>query len=72
MQIKSGLSKRARQISLQDRMVKLMSFKETEFHQYLEKLFSEMDKEAVVRITHGSTELGADLIVIRRDEFRSQ
>jgi len=70
MQTSSKLSKRAKQISLQDRMVKLMSFEEKEFHKCLAKLFSEMDKEAVVRITHGSTELGADLIVIRRDEFR--
>lgn len=70
MKIKSGLSKRARQISLNDRMAKLMSFEETEFHRCLEKLFSEMNKEAVVRITHGQTEFGGDLVVITRDEFR--
>ena len=70
MKIRSGLSKRARQISAQDRMVKLMSFEEREFHRCLEKLFSEMEKEAFVRITHGQTEFGGDLIVIRRDKFR--
>lgn len=70
MQTKSALSKRARQISLRDRMVRLMSFEETEFHRCLEKLFSEMDKEAVVIITHGQGEFGGDLIVITKDEFR--
>jgi len=70
MKEKSGLCKRARQISLQDRMVNLMSFEETEFHRCLQKLFSQMDKEAAVSITHGSTELGADLIVVRKDKFR--
>jgi hypothetical protein len=70
MQTKSALSKRARQISLRDRMVRLMSFEETEFHRCLEKLFSEMDKEAVVIITHGQGEFGGDLIVITKSEFR--
>ena len=70
MDMKSGLCSRARQISMQDRMAKLMSFKEKDFHKCLERLFSEMDKEAVVRVTHSSTELGADLVVIRKDRFR--
>ncbi len=70
MRAKSGLFKRARQIPLHDRMANLMSFEETEFHKNLAKLFSEIDKEAVIRVTHSPTELGADLIVIRKDEFR--
>lgn len=70
MTVKSGLSRRARQISVEDRIAKLMSFKEEDFHRSLAKLFSEIDRDAIVKITHGSKEFGADLIVIRKDQIR--
>jgi len=67
---KPGLVRRARQIPSEDRAAKLMSMPETDFHPYLDKLFSGIDKDAIVEITHGVPEFGADLTVIRRDEFR--
>jgi len=44
--------------------------REVDFHKSLERLFSEIDASAEVNITHSSTELGADLVVIRKDDFR--
>lgn len=70
MTAKSGLSRRARQFSVEDRIAKLMSFQEEDFHKSLGKLFSEIDKDALVTITHSSKEFGADLVVVRKDAIR--
>ena len=70
MTLKSGLSRRARQMPVEDRIAKLMSFEEGDFHKNLAKLFSGIDRDAVVKITHGSKEFGADVVVIRKDQIR--
>ena len=64
------LESRARQISIEDRMSFIKNMKEIELHKELKKLFGEIDKNANVQITHGNTELGSDLLVIRTDQFR--
>jgi hypothetical protein len=51
-------------------MSKLISFEETAIHKHLAKLFSEIDKDAIVKVTHGTKEFGADLVVIRKDRIR--
>ena len=70
MSRKETLTKRARQLPIRDRMLHLMSLQETDMHKSLGKLFSEIDKDATVLVTHSPGELGADLVVLRKDEFR--
>jgi hypothetical protein len=70
MSTKETLAKRARQLPTRDRMTHLMSLRETDMHRNLAKLFSEIDKDATVLVTHSPGELGADLVVVRKDEFR--
>ena len=70
MSRKETLTKRARQLTIRDRTIHLMSLQETDMHKNLEKLFSEIDKDATVLVTHSAEELGADLVVVRKDEFR--
>jgi len=67
---KENLIRRARQITARDRMIKLMSLQEPELHKSLEKLFSEIHKDATVIVTHSPQELGADLVVITKNEIR--
>ncbi len=64
------LTKKAKQITIAKRAMHLMDMPETEFHHWLASLFSAMNKEAIVQVTHGTKEFGADLVVIRQDEFR--
>lgn len=63
------LSQRAKQLSKDTRKMLLMTLPETEFHKHLKMLFSSMDSNATVEITHGSIEFGADLVVITEDPF---
>jgi hypothetical protein len=63
------LSQRARQLTKDTRKILLMTLPETEFHKHLKSLFSAMDLNAVVEITHGSREFGADLVVITEGPF---
>ena len=72
MSRKETLTKRARQLSVRDRMTHLMSLPETDMHKNLARLFSEIDKDATVLVTHSPQELGADLVVMRKDEFREK
>lgn len=69
MENEAFLIKKAKQITKTNRMSYLMSLKENEIHRWLEKLFSRMDKEAIVQITHGNMEFGADLVIVRKDTF---
>jgi GTPase SAR1 family protein len=70
MSSKETLTQRARQLSARDRMAHLMSLRETDMHKNLARLFSEIDKDATVLVTHSPQELGADLVVVRKDELR--
>jgi energy-coupling factor transporter ATP-binding protein EcfA2 len=45
--------------------------KETELHKLLSKLFSAMEPDHNVVITHGSNEYGKDLVIISNDKFGS-
>ena len=50
-----------------DRSRIISSFKETDLHQQLRKLFSAIHPDREVLITHGSDEYGKDLVMIDRD-----
>ncbi len=47
----------------------LSGFKETDLHKYLKELFSRMEQNYVVEITHGANEFGKDLVLVRDDQF---
>ena len=46
-----------------------MDYQETELHTFLKELFQSMESDYVVEITHGSNELGKDLVIVRSDNF---
>ncbi|HXQ69389.1 MAG TPA: hypothetical protein VN844_02840 [Pyrinomonadaceae bacterium] len=61
------LSQRAKAIAIDERKLILESFRETDLHGYLRELFKAMEPNYVIEITHGSDELGKDLVIVKRD-----
>ncbi len=59
----------ARLIPVRERQTLLMSFAETELHDYLQKLFEQMEPDYTIEITHGATELGKDLVIVQEDRI---
>ncbi len=69
MKIDSGLTQMARSLPKIQRKNILMNFKETRLHAHLKELFSRMETEYLVEITHGVTEFGKDLVIAKRDSL---
>ena len=44
-------------------------FKETELHRHLKELFKAMEPNYTIEITHGTQELGKDLVIVKKDKF---
>lgn len=65
----SAISQRARNIDKEKRGNLLKSIAETEMHRHLKELFKAMQPDYVVEITHGPTELGKDLVIVKKDHF---
>ena len=61
------ISQKAKTISLIERKNIIRSFKETDLHNYLKSLFESMESDYYVEITHGSNELGKDLVMVKKD-----
>ncbi len=61
------ISQKAKTISLIERKNIIRSFKETDLHNYLKSLFESMESDYYVEITHGSNELGNDLVMVKKD-----
>ena len=47
----------------------LLEYGELEFHEYLKELFKAMEPNYVIEITHGTEELGKDLVIVKKDKF---
>jgi hypothetical protein len=62
---KEDLSKMARNIPFADRVNCLMQYSEVELHHHLENLYYQIQSDQQVFITHGTNELGKDLIIIQ-------
>lgn len=67
----SSLVKVASSIQFDDRVARLMKYSEPELHKLLLKLFSEIQRDDQVFITHGVNELGKDLIIVKPDRITS-
>lgn len=67
--MQNELIQQAKALSKEERRKILTSFKEVEFHHYLKQLFIAMEPSYLVEITHGSNELGKDLVILKRDKF---
>lgn len=61
------LRTQARGISRAERGAFLEGVRETELHKHLQKLFTAMEPDYRVAITHGVDELGKDLVLVRQD-----
>jgi GTPase SAR1 family protein len=65
----SNETKKVKLLSNDKKIDILMNYKEVEIHKVLKTLFSKMQQEYVVEITHGSNEFGKDLILIKSDRL---
>ena len=63
------LSRKAKSISRAERADSLRSFRETEMHVYLQKLFQLMERNHLVEVTHGANEFGKDLVIVKDDKI---
>ena len=50
----------------------IMDYRETYLHKELKELFQRMHPNYTVEITHGSQELGKDLVIVKSDEFGNE
>jgi hypothetical protein len=69
MSDQSEIVQQAKALSKEKRKNILMSFKEVDLYPHLKSLLTKMDPESLVEITHGSTEYGKDLVMVREDRF---
>ncbi len=65
------ISQRAKTIDKEKRGDLLKSIPEVEMHRHLKELFQAMEPNYVVEVTHGSTEFGKDLVIVKQDKFGS-
>ena len=70
--IEALLIQQAKALPFDKRKEIIMSFKETELHDYLKKLFELMEPDYIVEITHGINEYGKDLVIVKKDSFGSE
>ena len=63
------LAKLARALSREERLKILQGAPETSLHRNLKALLIRMEPNSTVEITHGSEELGKDLVMVREDLF---
>lgn len=64
---RTTLSQEATALPKDERKRILASIPEVEFHGYLAELFRTMDPNYWVEVTHGTTELGKDIVIVRQD-----
>ncbi|TGM41707.1 AAA family ATPase [Leptospira biflexa] len=62
------ICQKAKALTIEERKSILLSIKETDLHHYLKELYKNIDEQYYVEVTHGSTELGKDLILIKDDK----
>ena len=60
---------KAKMINKDQRRQIIMEYPETTLHGFLKELFQAMEPNYVVEITHGPTELGKDLVIVKSDKF---
>ena len=63
------LTIRAESLSQNLRRKIIMGFKELEIHEFLKELFQAMEPNYIVEITHGTSEYGKDLVIVKSDQF---
>lgn len=65
------ITSRAKAIPKTERGRILKSIPETQLHQFLQRLFSSMEPDYLVEITHGIDEYGKDLVLVKKDKITS-
>jgi hypothetical protein len=60
---------KAKTIPIRTRKDIIRSFKETDLHVYFKRLFEAMESDYHVEITHGTRELGKDLVMVQKDSI---
>lgn len=59
----------AKSLTRDTRLKVLTDFREKELHENLKELFQAMEPDYYVEITHGPSELGKDLVILKPDKF---
>ena len=65
----TDLAQRARMIPQNERGNILQSLRETDLHRNLKEMYKRQNPESSVHITHGSQELGKDLVITYKDAY---
>lgn len=65
----SELHREARAIPKDQRKKIITDLPETELHLHLQQLFRAMEPEHLVEVTHGTDELGKDLVIVKQDRL---
>lgn len=66
------IKKQAKRLTREQRAKILKALAETQLHVALKELFSRIDPQAHVEITHGRDEYGKDLVLVRQDPFQTR
>lgn len=69
MSEKCEVARQAKSLSKERRKQILMSFKEVDMHKHLKGLFSAMESDYTIEITHAAGELGKDLVLVKKDKL---
>lgn len=67
MKIGNELTLGARAIPREKRAALIQELKEVNFHQFLKELFSRMQPDYLVEVTHGTQERGKNLVIVKDD-----
>lgn len=70
-QDKNDLPNRARALTTSKRTEILMSIAEKDLHHHLKELFLSMEPDYLVEVTHGPSERGKDLVIVKQDKIAS-
>ena len=69
MNEQNEIIRQAKALVREQRKKILMSFKEPEIHKHLKELFQAMEPNHTIEITHESSELGKDLVIVKKDKL---
>lgn len=61
------MQRAARALSNEQRQQIIMALREVQLHPHLKELFQAIDPDYLVEVTHGSVELGKDLVLVKRN-----
>lgn len=68
---KKKISQRAKTIPREERLKFIAAIPEVELHRHLKELYSAMEPNYLIEVTHGAREKGKDLVIVKKDAFEN-